>query len=179
MSLARQLGNVPTRDNALETVTLGDAEHVDHLVLGEDGLCGNLLLKELVAEVNLVRNRATVHLDLDNVRFLLSNLHLGHLGVRDYANDLTMLLDFGKFLVRVLGTIRFLLSVLCEGLLVLGLVPVLVQPSAELVRQVLGPHSCKRTETARSLHITNNAYHHNRRCLNDGNSLNGLLLVLL
>jgi len=47
-----------------------------------------------------------------------------------------------------------LLGILGEGLL-LALVPVLVESSLDLVAQVLSPHGGERTQTTRSLNITN------------------------
>jgi len=54
------------------TATLGDANGVDHLVLGEDGVDGDLLLEVLVAPVDLLVNGTTVDLDLDEVSLLLA-----------------------------------------------------------------------------------------------------------
>jgi hypothetical protein len=179
VGLAGQLGNVPTRDNTLETVTLGNTEDVDHLVLREDRLGRHMLLEQLVAEIDLVRNGATVDLDLENVGLLLADLNLGDLSVGDNTDDLAMLLDLRQLLLGVLRLLRLLLSVLCEGLLVLGLVPVLVEPSAELIGQMLGPDGGQGAKTARSLHIPDDSDNHHGRGLNDGNSLDGLLLVLL
>lgn len=47
-----------------------------------------------------------------------------------------------------------LLGVLGEGLL-LALVPVLVESSLNLVAQVLRPHGCEGSKTARSFNVTN------------------------
>ena len=138
-----------------------------------------MLLEKLVAEVDLVRDSATVDLDLKNMGLLLADLNLRDLGVRDDTDDLAMLLDLRQLLLRVLRLVRLLLGVLCEGLLVLGLVPVLVEPSAELVGQMLSPDGGQGTKTTRSLDIPDNSDNHHRGSLNDGDSLDGLLLVLL
>jgi len=179
MGLARKLLHVPARHNTLETVTLGDTNAVDHLVLGEDGLHRDLLLEELVAEVDLGLGIATVDLDLEHVRLLLANRDLRDLGVSDDAHNVAVLLDALNLLVGVLGLVRFLLDVLGKGLLVLGLVPVAVHAAAELVRQMLSPHGGERAQAAGGLHITNETNNHHRGGLDDGDGLYGLLLVLL
>ena len=50
--LARQ-ARAAARDDALEAVALADADDVDHLVLREDGVDGDLLLEEAVAKPTL------------------------------------------------------------------------------------------------------------------------------
>ena len=55
-----------------DSVTLGDADDVDHLILGEDVLDGDRLLHETTSEVHLLGNRAAVQLNLVNVGLLLA-----------------------------------------------------------------------------------------------------------
>ena len=71
VSLPGQLLGTPPGGDALETVALGDANNVNHLVLGEHSGDGNLLLEMVPGEVNLVRHGATVELNLHDVRLLL------------------------------------------------------------------------------------------------------------
>merc|ERR1719323_1071009 len=71
VSLPGQLLGVPPAGDALVSVTLGDTDHVDHLVLGKHLADGNLLLKVLTGKVDLVGNGTTVQLDLHDVRLLL------------------------------------------------------------------------------------------------------------
>ena len=68
------------------TATLGDANGVDHLVLGEDGVDGDLLLEVLVAPVDLLVNGTAVDLDLDEVGLLLAEGESLHLRVADGAD---------------------------------------------------------------------------------------------
>jgi len=175
--LAGELGDVPPGHDTLEPVTLGDRHDVDHLVLGEDRLDGHLLLEELEAEVDLVSDLATVDLDLHDVGLLLADGNLGNLGVADDADDLAVLLHLGDLLLGVLGLLRLLLGVLGEGLLGLGLVPVLVQAALELVGQVLGPHGGEGPEAAGGLDVPNKADNDHGGGLDDGHSLDSLLLV--
>merc|ERR1712106_231797 len=69
VGLAWELLCVPTRGDTVVTATLGDANGVDHLVLGEDRVDGDLLLEVLVAPVDLLVNGTAVDLDLDEVAF--------------------------------------------------------------------------------------------------------------
>jgi len=179
VSLAGKLLDVPARHNTLVTVTLGDTNAIDHLVLSENRLDRHLLLKQLVSEVNLSLSVATVNLDLENVSLLLANSSLRNLGVSNDADNLAVLLDTSKLLLRVFGLVGLLLDVLSERLLVLGLVPVFVHAAAELVRQVLGPHGGKRAQAAGSLDIANKTNNNHGGGLNDGHGLYSLLLVLL
>ena len=52
------------------------------------------------------------------------------------------------------GRLGVLLGVFSEGLL-LTLIPVLVESASDFVAQVLGPNSGERSETTRSLNVTN------------------------
>ena len=65
------------------TATLGDTNGVDHLVLGEDGVDGDLLLEVVVAPLDLLGNGTTVDLDLDQVGLLLAEGESLHLSVAD------------------------------------------------------------------------------------------------
>lgn len=131
--LTRKLLGSPTAGDTGETVTLGDGDAVNHLVLLEDGVDLHWLLEETVAELDLVSDGATVDLDLHKVGLLLLERSLVDLGVGKHTHDGAVLLDAlevaGDGLAALLGV---LLGVLGEGLL-LGLVPVLVEAALHLV----------------------------------------------
>jgi len=177
--LAGQLGGTPTGGDTRETVTLGDGNNVDHLVLLEDGVDVDGLLKQVASKVNLVGDLATVDLDLHKVGLLLLDGGLADLGVGEDTDDSAVLLDAlelaGDGGTAVLGV---LLGVLGEGLL-LGLVPVLVEATLDLVAQVLSPDGGERAETTGSLDVANDTNGNQRRSLDDSGGLNNLLLVHL
>lgn len=153
VSLARKLLGAPTSGDTGETVTLGDGDDVDNLVLLEDGVDGDGLLEEAVAELNLIGDGATVDLDLHKVGLLLLEGSLADLGVGKNTDDGAVLLDALE-LAGDGGTVvvGVLLDVLGEGLL-LGLVPVLVEATLDLVGQVLSPDGGEGAETAGSLDV--------------------------
>lgn len=167
--LAGQLGGAPTGGDTLETVTLGDGDDINHLILLEDGVDVDGLLEQVLGEVDLVGDGATVDLDLHEVGLLLLDRGLADLGVGEHAHNGAVLLhalqlagDGGTLLLGVR------LGVLGEGLL-LALVPVLVEAALELVAQVLSPDGGERAETAGSLDVANDT---------NGNELRVVVLVL-
>lgn len=159
VSLARQLLGTPSGGDTVETVTLGDSDDIDHLVLLEDAVDADGLLEETVAELDLVGDGATVDLDLHKVCLLLLERGLADLSVGENTDDGAVLLDAlelaGDGGAAALGV---LLGVLGEGLL-LALVPVLVESALDFVAQVFGPDGGERSETSGCLdvaHETNN-----------------------
>lgn len=153
--LTGKLLGAPTGGDTVESLTLGDGDNVNHLVVLEDGGDLDGLLEKAVGERDLVGDVATVDLDLHQVGLLLLERSLGDLGVCEHTDDLGVLLDalelLGDGRTVVLGV---LLGVLGEGLL-LALVPALVEATLDLIAQVLGPDGGERTETAGSLDVAN------------------------
>lgn len=72
--LAGQLLGVPTAGHSLETLTLGDGNAIDHLVLSEHIGHRHGLLQVLLDPVDLILDGSTVQLDLDDVGLLLTLL---------------------------------------------------------------------------------------------------------
>mgnify|MGYP006868028651 FL=1 len=154
VSLAGQLGGTPTGGDTGETVTLGDGDDINHLVLLEDGVDIDGLLEEVAGEVDLVSDGATVDLDLHKVGLLLLDGSLADLGVGEHTDDSAVLLDALKLAGDGgTGALGVGLGVLGEGLL-LGLVPVLVEATLDLIAQVLSPDGGERAETTGSLDVT-------------------------
>ena len=177
VGLSSKDGNTPSLNDTSVSVTLGDTNDITHLVLREDGGNWDLLLKELSAEINLIRDGTTVDLDLNNVSLLLTNLALRNLSVHDSSDDLAVLLGSGN-LSSHLVVISVSLSILSEGLL-LGLVPALVEASSALIRQMLSPDGGQSTETVWCLGVTNETNANHWWGLEDSDSFSNLLLVEL
>lgn len=152
--LTRKLLGTPTSSNTVVSVTLGDGNDVNHLVLLEDGVDGDGLLEQVLSERDLVGDGAAVDLNLHQVRLLLLERGLADLGVGEDTHDGAVLLDA----LQLAGdagalVLRVLLGILGKGLL-LALVPVLVEAALDLVGQVLGPHGGEGSETTGSLDVT-------------------------
>ena len=91
--LSRKLLGSPSAGDTGETVTLGDGDNIDHLVVLEDGADVDWLLEETVAVRDLIGDAATVDLNLHKVGLLLLERGLGDLGVGEDADDGAVLLD--------------------------------------------------------------------------------------
>jgi hypothetical protein len=159
--LARELLGSPTSSHTIETVTLGDCNAVNHLVLFKDAADLDGLLKEALCKLDLLGNASTVHLNLHQVSLLLLERSLVHLGVGQHTNNCAVLLHAlnlaGNGLALALGE---LLGILGECL-PLGLVPVLVESSSDFVAKMLGPDSGESTQTARSFDVSNESNNNN------------------
>lgn len=154
VSLARQLLGSPTGGDTVVSVTGSDCNDIDHLVLLEDGIDGDGLLKERSTMLHLVGNGTTIDLNLHQVRLLLLERGLADLGVGEDTDYGAVLLDAlelaGEIGAVVLGV---LLGVAGEGLL-LALVPVLVEAALDLVAQMLSPDGGEGTQATGSLDVT-------------------------
>lgn len=195
VGLAGKLLGTPTGSDTLETLTLGNGDDVDNLVLLEDRVDGDRLLEEIAGKVNLLLDGTAVDLDLHEVGLLLLERGLADLRVDEQANNSAVLLDTGKLVRNLLSALGVLLGVLGESLL-LGLVPVLVEAAADVVGQVLSEDGGEGALAAGGLNVTNDTDGDHlpiqsipippkllvgtyRRSLDDGDSLNNLLLVHL
>lgn len=87
VSLSGKLLGAPTVGNTLKTVTLGDSDHVDDLILFEHGIDIDWLLKQTMCKFDLVSNGATVDLDFHEVGFLLAEAGFADLSVCKDTDD--------------------------------------------------------------------------------------------
>jgi len=182
VSLTGKTGDAPTGANTFVTHTLGDTADVNVLVLGEELVDGDLLLEEVLGEVDLLGDGTTVDLDLEDVGLLDAELELLDLGVSDDADNVAVVLDALEFLVDggalAIFAVSVLLGVLGEGL-PLGLEPVLVEAAPAFVGEVLGPDGGEGTEASGGHHVTDDADDVHGRGLDNGNGIEGFLLVHL
>lgn len=95
--LSRQLLGSPSAGDTGESVTLGDGDAVDHLILLEDGIDLDWLLEQAVAEVDLVCSASTVDLNFHQVSLLLLEGSRADLSVCEDTNNCAVLLDALKF----------------------------------------------------------------------------------
>jgi len=102
MRLSRQLLGAPSAGDTLSSVTLGNTDAVQVVVLSKDVANANLLLKEALGKRDLVGGAATVDLELDDVSLLLFEWKKFHLGVGDESNNTAVLLDLVKSLFLAL-----------------------------------------------------------------------------
>jgi hypothetical protein len=176
--LAWQTRSAPTGGDALEALALGDADDVDHLVLLEDIVDVDLLLEQVEGIVDLLGDRATVDLDLEQVCLLGAETQGTDLRVRNETHARAVLLDASEIAVNGLGALlgSILERVLGEGLL-LGAVPVLVESALGVVAHVLCPDGGQRARAMRSIDVTNDTNDDQWWRLEDGDSLKNLLLV--
>ena len=93
MGFSRKLLCSPAVGNTLKTVTFGNSNDIDVLVLFEDRRDINGLLEEAVGVVDLVRDRPSVHLDLHEVSLLLAQTSLADLSVGKNTDDSTIFSD--------------------------------------------------------------------------------------
>jgi hypothetical protein len=176
--LPGQLLRVPTRSNTLESLSLGDADAIDHLVLGKDLLDGDLLLEVFAGEIDLGSNGAAVKLDLHDVRLLLTTTKQLLLSVANHTHNGAVLPDLIEVLFNLLlaEVILPFLARLGESLL-LGLRPIFVESPLALLANMGSPDGLQSSETSWCVDVSNNTDANHGWSLNDGNSFNHLLLV--
>jgi len=178
MGLLLQMLNTESLDDTLDSLTLGNSDNVEHLVGVEDRINGEFLLEHTVGIINLLGDGTTVDLDFHNVILLLSEVQFAHLGVGDNSDGGAVLLDSvesgGDGLV-VLGDI---LVVGLEGFF-LGVHPILVESSEGVLLQLVGPDGGQRSHTSEGIDVTDQTDDDHGGSLDDGHSLNDLLLVQL
>lgn len=178
VSFSVQSRDTESLDDTLGSLTLGDSNSVNALVVLEDLSDGNLLLELAVGPVDLLGDVASVDLDLHDVRLVLSELELADLGGNENTDDGTVLLDSLKIsLDGGLGLVVFLESggVLGEGLL-LGGHPVLVEASLDVLVELGSPDGGKGTETTGSLDVTDHTDDLDGGALNNGGGVDNVLL---
>jgi hypothetical protein len=133
VGLPGELLGTPTVGNTLETVTLGDGNNIDHLILLEKTRNLDRLLEQTLCELDLVCDRATVNLNLHEVCLLLAETGLADLGVGEDTDNGAVFANTLELTSSRLATIFcVLLGIASEGLL-LRTVPVLVEATLDLI----------------------------------------------
>jgi hypothetical protein len=181
VGLAWETTNAPTSSDTFESVTLGDAQSVDHVVDAEDGINSDFLFQEGLGIVDLLFDvLSTIDLDFQDVGLLLAQAKFADLSVGDHTDHRAVLGNAGKLNVSFLLELAFVSSSAVretlEGVL-LGTVPVLVESALELFSNVKTPNGGEGAKTTGSLNITNDTDDSHRRGLDDGDGLNDLFLV--
>jgi hypothetical protein len=122
VSLTGKTGDSPTGGDTFVSLTLGNSNNINILVLGEDRVDSDFLLEKGLGKINLGGSISSINLDLHDVGLLQSEVELLNLGVGDDTNDSAELLDALQLSFNILGAIFVLLGVLGVSLF-LGVVP--------------------------------------------------------
>jgi hypothetical protein len=178
MGLTVKSGATESLDGADHTFTAGNSDGINHLVFLEDVTNLELLFEGAPGEVDLVGDVAAVDLDLHNVSLVLTELQLADLGGAKNAHDSAVLFDALEVASNgvLVGLVHLVLvSVLGESLL-LGVHPVLVHSPLDGNVEVLGPDGGQSAEATGSLDVTDDTDDLHGGALNDGASVDDVLL---
>jgi len=178
MSLSWKSSDTESLDNTLGSLTSGDGNGINHLVVLEDLTDGDFSLELGDSPVDLSWNITSVDLDLHNVSLLLSKLALLDLGSNDDSDNLAVFLhslDVSVWMLFVLGVLLILFGVVGESLL-LGNVVVLVESSNDVSWKVLSPDSGESSESSWGLNVSDGSNDLHWWGLNNGDSLADILL---
>jgi hypothetical protein len=178
MGLAGKSVDTESLDGTLSSLTLGNTDGVNNFVVLEDLSDADLLLELVVGPLDLVGDGSTVDLDLHNVRLDLTEVELVDLGGAKDADGAAVLLDALKVaLDGALGLVVLLeaVSVLGEGLL-LGVHPVLVEATLDVVVELGSPDGRESAHAAGSLNVSDHTDDLHGRALNNGASVDDVLL---
>jgi len=178
VGLPRQLLGAPTSGNTLKSVTFGDTNDIDDLVLFKDGGDRDLLLEQSKGKSNLVGDATSVDLDLHQVCLLLLQAGLADLCVGKDSNDGAVFTDSLQLALDALvtGSFGHLLGVLGESLF-LAAVPVLVEATLDFIGQVGSPDGSQCAETTRSLDVSDDTDDNERWGFDNGDGLDDLPLM--
>jgi len=174
--LSGQFLGSPSGCDSSESLSLGYSKSINHLILVEDGIDRDWLLKKSLSEGDLVFHGSSVDLDLDELSSSGSSDDLGGLGVSQNSERSAILLHLSEGSLGDLGVLSVLLGVLGEGLL-LGRIPGLVVSSSNIIGKMVGPDSGELSSSSRSRDVSNSSNNDHGRSLEDGNSFDDFLLV--
>jgi len=176
--LSWKSGDTESLDDTLSSLTSGDRDSIDHLVVGEDLSDSNLLLELGLGPVNLGGNISTIDLDLHKVSLSLSELALLDLGGAENSDDLAVLSDSLDVSLNVLlGSLILGVSLGVSGeSSLLGDVVVLVESSDDTSWKVLGPDGGKSSESSWGLDVTDHTDNLDWWGLDNGDWLDDILL---
>merc|ERR1719506_3331931 len=166
--LTWETGYTPSSRNTFVSTTLGYTQHINVLVLAENGIYGNLLLEQTFREIDLSSYITSVDLDFHNMCLLQSEIKFLNLCMCNNTNNRAKFLDSFQLGINVLTTV---FSVF------LGAVPVLVHATFEFFIQMLGKDRGKCSKAHRRFNVPDNTNNDHRWSFNDGNSINDLALV--
>jgi hypothetical protein len=178
MGLSGESGDTESLDGTLGTLSLGDTDGINNFVVLEDFSDADLLLEFVVGPLDLVSDGATVDLDFHDVALNLAEVELIDLGSAKDADGAAVLLDtFEVALDGALALVVLLeaISVLGEGLL-LGVHPVLVEATLDVVVELGSPDGGECAHAAGSLDIADHTDDLHGRALNNGARLDDVLL---
>jgi len=180
VSLSRKTSGSPTSGDTFETLTLGNTDGIDHLVLFEDRRKRNGFFKEANTECDFVGDGTAVDLNLHAMGLLLPQFQFTDLGMDQQADNGTPSTD--AFEGSVNGLVLPLGIVVCcvfgESQL-LGSGPILVKSSSDFIAQMLGPDSGQPTKALRGVVVTNNTDCDHGRGFQNCNRFHDLFLVEL
>jgi len=178
MRLSGELLGAPSRGHTLASMTLGNSDAVNVLVLFEHGSHRDWLLKQSSGKVDLVGYISSVDLELENVSLLLLQWEALHLGMSNESDNGAVLLHLGQSGVNAASVVLPFGRVLSKSLL-FAVGVVLVEPPAEFVADVLGPDGLEGPESTGGLDIPDYTDPDHRGCFQDGDWLDDLLFVEL
>jgi hypothetical protein len=178
MRLTVKSGATESLDGTSHTFTAGNTDGVDNFVHVENVTNLEFLLELVVAEVDLIRNGASVNLNFEDVGLALTETEFADLSGSENTHGCAVFLDASEIAVDggfVLGIELMLFGVLGESLL-LGVHPVLVHASLDSLVEVGSPDGRERAEATGGLDVADESDNLHGWALNDGATVHNILL---